>query len=84
MLETTLIALQDITLEKILDDGARKVLCSEFPKIMQQGHAYLPAGICMSSMGRPVSYEQAVAWKVSNEEDSPHCLAFMFVNWSFV
>ncbi|XP_072957593.1 homeobox-leucine zipper protein HOX32-like [Typha angustifolia] len=84
MLETTLIALQDITLEKILDDAGRKVLCSEFPKIMQQGFAYLPAGICMSSMGRSVSYEQAVAWKVLNEEDSPHCLAFMFVNWSFV
>ncbi|XP_038970519.1 homeobox-leucine zipper protein HOX32-like [Phoenix dactylifera] len=84
MLETTFIALQDITLEKILDDSGRKVLCSEFTKIMQQGFAYLPAGICLSSMGRPVSYEQAVAWKVLNEEDSHHCLAFMFVNWSFV
>ncbi|THU45066.1 hypothetical protein C4D60_Mb02t13950 [Musa balbisiana] len=84
MLETTLMALQDLTLEKILDDNGRKVLCSEFPKIMQQGISYLPAGICLSSMGRPVSYEQAVTWKVLNEEDSPHCLAFMFVNWSFV
>lgn len=36
MLETTLVALQDITLEKILDDGGRKVLCAEFPKIMEQ------------------------------------------------
>ncbi|KAJ8470137.1 hypothetical protein OPV22_024480 [Ensete ventricosum] len=84
MLETTLIALQDITLEKTLDDGGRKLLCSEFPKIMQQGFSYLPAGICLSSMGRPVSYEQAVAWKVLNDDDSPHCLAFMFLNWSFV
>ncbi|ONK67344.1 uncharacterized protein A4U43_C06F19190 [Asparagus officinalis] len=84
MLETTLVALQDITLEKILDDAGRKMLCSEFPKIMQQGFAYLPGGICVSSMGRPVSYEQAVAWKVLNEEDTHHCLAFMFVNWSFV
>ncbi|CAL9066792.1 unnamed protein product [Musa banksii] len=84
MLETTLITLQDLTLEKILDDNGRKLLCSEFPKIMQQGFSYLPAGICLSSMGRPVSYEQAVTWKVLNEEDSPHCLAFMFVNWSFV
>ncbi|KAJ8465116.1 hypothetical protein OPV22_027668 [Ensete ventricosum] len=84
MLETTLIALQDLTLEKILDDNGRKVLCSEFPKIMQQGFSYLPAGISLSSMGRPVSYEQAATWKVLNEEDSPHCLAFMFVNWSFV
>lgn len=36
MLETTLIALQDITLEKIFDDNGRKTLCSEFPQIMQQ------------------------------------------------
>lgn len=36
MLETTLVALQDITLEKIFDDHGRKTLCSEFPQIMQQ------------------------------------------------
>ncbi|CAN4081953.1 unnamed protein product [Withania somnifera] len=84
MLETTLIALQDIMLDKILDEADRKVLLSEFPKIMQQGFAYLPAGLCVSSMGRPVSYEQAVAWKVVNDDNSNHCLAFMFINWSFV
>ncbi|XP_074571506.1 homeobox-leucine zipper protein HOX32-like [Curcuma longa] len=84
MLETTLVALQDITLDKVLDDNSRKVLYAEFPKIMQQGFAYLPAGICSSSMGRPISYEQIIAWKVLNEADMPYCLAFMFVNWSFV
>ncbi|XAR72539.1 hypothetical protein NMG60_11019217 [Bertholletia excelsa] len=84
MLETTLVALQDIMLDKILDEAGRKILLSEFSKIMQQGFAYLPAGICVSSMGRPVSYEQAVAWKVLNDDDSNHCLAFMFINWSFV
>lgn len=36
MLETTLVALQDISLEKIFDDNGRKTLCSEFPQIMQQ------------------------------------------------
>lgn len=36
MLETTLIALQDILLDKILDEAGRKMLCSEFGKIMQQ------------------------------------------------
>lgn len=36
MLETTLVALQDITLEKILDDSSCKALFSEFAKIMQQ------------------------------------------------
>ncbi|CAL1402835.1 unnamed protein product [Linum trigynum] len=84
MLETTLVALQDIMLDKILDEAGRKVLCSEFSKIMQEGFAYLPAGICVSSMGRPVAYEQAIAWKVLNDDDSHHCLAFMFVNWSFM
>ncbi|XP_020682623.1 homeobox-leucine zipper protein HOX32-like [Dendrobium catenatum] len=84
MLETTLVALQDITLENLLDDAGRKVLSSEFPKLMQQGFAHLPAGVCISSMGRPASYEQAMAWKVLDECSSHHCLAFMFVNWSFV
>lgn len=84
MLETTLVALQDITLEKIFDDNGRKSLCSEFPQIMQQGFACLQGGICLSSMGRPVSYERAVAWKVLNEEENAHCICFMFMNWSFV
>nr|ABD75307.1 class III homeodomain-leucine zipper protein C3HDZ2 [Ginkgo biloba] len=84
MLETTLVALQDISLEKILDDNGRKSLCSDFAQIMQQGYAYLPAGICVSSMGRPVSYDRAIAWKVLNDEESTHCIAFMFMNWSFV
>ncbi|KAE8673416.1 Homeobox-leucine zipper protein HOX32 [Hibiscus syriacus] len=87
MLETTLVALQDIMLDKILDEAGQKILCSEFSKIMQQGFANLPTGICLSSMGRPVSYEQATAWKVvddNNEDATNHCLALMFVNWSFV
>lgn len=85
MLETTLVALQDITLDKIFDDPARKALFVEFTKIMEQGFSCLPAGICLSAMGRHVSYEQAVAWKVfAGEESNIHCLAFSFVNWSFV
>jgi len=36
MLETTLVALQDIMLDKVLDEAGRKILCSEFSKIMQQ------------------------------------------------
>lgn len=46
----------------------------------------------MSTMGRHVSYEQAVSWKVfaadseddDNNNNSIHCLAFLFVNWSFL
>ncbi|KAI3857670.1 hypothetical protein MKW98_028934 [Papaver atlanticum] len=84
MLETTLVALQDITLEKIFDDHGRKTLYAEFPQIMQQGFACLQGGICLSSMGRPISYERAVAWKVLDQEENAHCICFMFVNWSFV
>lgn len=36
MLETTLVALQDITLDKMFDDDGRKALFPEFAKIMQQ------------------------------------------------
>lgn len=36
MLETTLVALQDITLEKIFDESGRKALCPDFAKLMQQ------------------------------------------------
>lgn len=50
----------------------------------EQGFMCLQGGICLSSMGRPISYERAVAWKVLNEEESAHCICFMFINWSFV
>ncbi|CAL0305642.1 unnamed protein product [Lupinus luteus] len=70
MLETTLVAIQDITLEKIFDNNGKKRLCSEFPHIMQQGFICIEGGICLSSMERPVSYERAVAWKVLNEEET--------------
>ncbi|KAF8069798.1 hypothetical protein N665_1134s0008 [Sinapis alba] len=89
MLETTLVALQDITLEKIFDESGRKALCPDFAKLMQQGFACLPSGMCVSTMGRHVSYEQAVSWKVladseDNNNNSIHCLAFLFANWSFL
>jgi homeobox-leucine zipper protein len=46
MLETTLIALQDISLEKILQDIS---LRSEFPKITQQ--VYKASGFAFASLG---------------------------------
>ncbi|KAJ1282140.1 hypothetical protein BS78_03G027600 [Paspalum vaginatum] len=84
MLETTLVALQDITLEKLFDDQGRKNLCAELPGIMEQGFACIPGGLCVSSLGRPVSYEKALAWKVLDDDSGAHCICFMFVNWSFV
>ncbi|CAA6655259.1 unnamed protein product [Spirodela intermedia] len=80
MLETTLVALQDITLDKIFDEPGRRALCSEFTQLMQQA----TRGECMSGMGRRVSFERAVAWKVLAEDGTEHCLAFSFVNWSFL
>ncbi|EPS63713.1 hypothetical protein M569_11070, partial [Genlisea aurea] len=85
MLETTLVALQDITIDKIFDESGRKALFSEFSKIMQQGFTNLPAGVCTSTMGRQASYENTVVWKVfAEEETAVHCLAFSFINWCFV
>ncbi|CAD6201581.1 unnamed protein product [Miscanthus lutarioriparius] len=84
MLETSLIALQDLTLDKIFDESGRNAIFSDISKLMEQGYAYLPSGVCMSGMGRHVSFDQAVAWKVLGEDSNVHCLAFCFVNWSFV
>lgn len=41
MLETTLIALQDLTLDKIFDEPGRKALHAEVPKLMEQVHLQL-------------------------------------------
>ncbi|GJY01525.1 homeobox-leucine zipper protein ATHB-15 [Tanacetum coccineum] len=41
MLKTTPVALQDISLEKILDENGRKSFCNEFPQIMQHGYVCL-------------------------------------------
>uniref|UniRef100_A0A0D9UXY9 Homeobox domain-containing protein n=2 Tax=Leersia perrieri TaxID=77586 RepID=A0A0D9UXY9_9ORYZ len=84
MLETTLVALQDMTLEKVFDDQGRKNLCTELPGIMEQGMAYMAGGVCVSSMGKAAAYEKAVAWKVVDDGGGAHCICFMFINWSFV
>jgi len=52
--------------------------------VCEQGLAYLPGGVCRSSMGRQASYEQAVAWKVVGDDGAPQCLALMLVNWTFI
>jgi homeobox-leucine zipper protein len=38
----------------------------------------------MSSTGRTITYEQALAWKVMDESEAMECIAFLFINWSFV
>ncbi|PHU22544.1 Homeobox-leucine zipper protein ATHB-8 [Capsicum chinense] len=68
MLVTTLVALQDITLDKMFDDHGKKNLCIEFPQTMQQGFACLLGRIRLSSMSMPIFYKRVVALKVMNEE----------------
>lgn len=57
MLETTLVALQDISLEKIFDDHGRKNLCSEIPQIMHQVSHFDHISIESFSVGKTSSFE---------------------------
>ncbi|KAG2622129.1 hypothetical protein PVAP13_3NG283000 [Panicum virgatum] len=84
ILESTMVNIQDMPLEAVLDDEGRKALFTELPKIMQQGWAYLPGGACQSSMGRQASYEQVVTWKVVGDDGVPQGLALMLSNWTFI
>ncbi|KAH8957192.1 hypothetical protein BDL97_07G079300 [Sphagnum fallax] len=84
MLETTSGALQDLAWEKTLDENGRKTAYTDFTQVLQQGYAYLPAGVRISSMGRPVTYERAIAWKVLADDETSRCIAFLFKNWSFL
>ncbi|CAL5365605.1 unnamed protein product [Camellia sinensis] len=84
MLETTLVALQDTTLHQIFDKPGLEALSSIIPKIMHQGFVLLSNVTCVSLMGRHVSYEKAIAWKVCDEGGAVYCLAFAFTNGSFL
>lgn len=41
MLETSLVALQDLSLDKIFDEAGRKALYNEIPKLMEQVDSHL-------------------------------------------
>lgn len=84
MLETTAVGLSDIQWEKLYDEEGTKTAYAAFSQVMQQGYAYLPSGILMSSTGRPARYERAVAWKVVDEKDNLQCIALMHMQWAFV
>ncbi|KAE8654594.1 Homeobox-leucine zipper protein HOX29 [Hibiscus syriacus] len=57
MLETTLVALQDISLEKTFDENGRKALFAELPQVMQQ------VGICDVDM-----LKELLGFDLSEEE----------------
>uniref|UniRef100_A0A453ED89 MEKHLA domain-containing protein n=1 Tax=Aegilops tauschii subsp. strangulata TaxID=200361 RepID=A0A453ED89_AEGTS len=89
MLETTLAALREITMDKVLDydQGRKSLLCADLmASVAEQGYACVEGGTCASSMGRPASYGKAVAWKVLDDggAGAAHCVCFAFMDWSFV
>ncbi|GLJ21413.1 hypothetical protein SUGI_0394260 [Cryptomeria japonica] len=83
MLETTFGCLQDLRWDQTLDESEKKNAYSDITKVMQQGFAHLTSGIRLSSLGRPVAYERAIAWNILDGNESMACIAFMFINWSF-
>ncbi|KAG0581145.1 hypothetical protein M758_4G231900 [Ceratodon purpureus] len=84
MFEATSSSLQDLDWEKTLNENDRKLSYATFTQVLQQGYCSLPAGVRMSSTGRTIAYEQALAWKVMDENEAVECIAFVFMNWSFV
>nr|AWD38915.1 class III homeodomain-leucine zipper protein [Cyrtomium guizhouense] len=81
---TSVMALQDFSLEKTLDEESNRGICTLLSQVMQQGYACLSeAGIRLSSMGRPASYERGIAWKVAEEEEVKG-VAFLYMNWALV
>ncbi|MCO5560392.1 hypothetical protein L7F22_014007 [Adiantum nelumboides] len=85
MLECSLFALREMSLERMFNDGCRKTDYSQPPPFLQkEGYARLPPGVCLTSTGRPVSFERATGWKVITADPNVRIAAFMFCNWSFV
>ncbi|CAM6049110.1 unnamed protein product [Sphagnum compactum] len=84
MFETTAGALQDLSWENTLDENSKKFPYTDFTQVLQQGYAYLPPGVRISHRGRTVTYERALAWKVTDVAESPLCVAFLFMNWTFL
>lgn len=58
MLETTLVALQDITLEKIFDESGRKALYDDFAKLMQQVVFFPRTSLMLSERCREIGVSQ--------------------------
>eukprot|EP00250_Pteridium_aquilinum_P004102 c14338_g1_i1 orf=733-3231(-) len=85
MLECGLFTLKEMSLERMFNDGCRKTDYSQPPPFLQkEGYARLPVGVCLTSTGRPVSFERATGWKVMTGDPNVRIAAFMFCNWAYV
>ncbi|XP_024399219.1 homeobox-leucine zipper protein HOX32 isoform X2 [Physcomitrium patens] len=82
MFETTSSSLQDLAWDKTLDEDSLKLSYATFTQVLQQGYCCLPSGVRISSTGRTVTYERALAWKVLDDDETTQCIAFLFMNWS--
>lgn len=56
LLETTLVALQDLTLDKVFDEAGQKTLFAEFSRIMQQVGKIDPSSPPSPCQGNPLSF----------------------------
>uniref|UniRef100_A0A7I4DCE4 Class III HD-Zip protein n=1 Tax=Physcomitrium patens TaxID=3218 RepID=A0A7I4DCE4_PHYPA len=84
MFETTTSSLQDLDWDKTLNENECELSYTTFTQVLQQDYCSLPAGVRMSSTGRTTTYERALAWKVLDDNEAVECIAFLFINWSFV
>ncbi|XP_073392827.1 homeobox-leucine zipper protein HOX32 isoform X1 [Physcomitrium patens] len=84
MFETTTSSLQELDWDKTLNESDCKLSYATFTQVLQQGYCSLPAGVRMSSSGRTATYERALVWKVVDDNETVECIAFLFINWSFV
>ncbi|GJP50656.1 hypothetical protein CLOM_g9795 [Closterium sp. NIES-68] len=66
------------------DEDARCTAVAAMSQAIQQGFAYLPPGVRLSSQGRLAAYEKGVVWRVVDDYGSIHCIAFMHINWCFL
>ncbi|MCO5561856.1 hypothetical protein L7F22_015481 [Adiantum nelumboides] len=79
-----MMVLQDLSLDKTLDEDSNKDMCSFLSQVMQQGYAWVPeAGVRLSTAGRPAKFKRAIAWRVAEEEEV-RGVAFLYMKWSLV
>lgn len=84
MLETTAASLPGLPWLKTVPENEKQAAYKDLLQVLQQEYSYMPAGIRISSNGRPVAYERAMAWNVLDSDNSICVVTVMFMNWSFL
>nr|AIV98134.1 class III HD-Zip protein HDZ1 [Cunninghamia lanceolata] len=84
MLEITEDSLPGLPWEKTIPESEKEIAYKDLFQVLHQGYAYIPAGVRVSSKGRAVAFERAVAWDVLDGNSNTDFVAIMFMNWSFL